>query len=96
MSAVPRRHPRTEAGRPRPAPDLPLPEEHPDGAWYVRRLTGIAVVKAYRCPGCQQEIPVGQPHTVAWRADSDGEDRRHWHNGCWAARLHRHPPGRSR
>jgi hypothetical protein len=90
---VPRRHPRSPADRARPAPDVAVPEEFPDGAWYVRRLTGVTVVKTYRCPGCDQEIPIGQPHTVAWRADSDGADRRHWHTQCWGARLRRHPPG---
>lgn len=68
-------------------------ETHPDGEWQVRRLTGANVVKAYRCPGCQQEIPVGAAHTVAWNAAGDGGDRRHWHNACWIARDRRHPPG---
>jgi hypothetical protein len=98
---MPRRHPRPDDGRraprkedgPREYGDL---ETHPDGEWRVRRLTGVTVVKAYRCPGCQQLIPVGQPHVVAWPEHGDPEDRRHWHTGCWAARSRRHPPGRAR
>jgi hypothetical protein len=97
---MPRRHPRPDdARRPRgdgdPGPGADL-ETHPDGEWRVRRLTGARVTKAYRCPGCQQEIPVGQPHVVAWPEHGDAEDRRHWHTGCWAARDRRHPPGRKR
>jgi len=61
------------------------------GAEYlVRAVTGSAALKAYRCPGCQQEIPPGRPHVVAWPDDLTGtDDRRHWHSGCWAAREHR-------
>ncbi|HEX3829931.1 MAG TPA: hypothetical protein VHV82_21925 [Sporichthyaceae bacterium] len=91
---MPRRHPRPERPRPpAPAGDGTEYENRPDGGWYVRRLTGVSVIKAYRCPGCQQEIPVGAPHVVAWRADGDGADRRHWHSACWAARERRPPPG---
>lgn len=91
---MPRRHPRPEERRaPRPAGDLADVETHPDGEWHVRRLSGITVVKAYRCPGCEQEIPVGKPHVVAWPVDGDADSRRHWHAGCWAARNRRHPPG---
>ena len=45
--------------------------------------------KAYRCPGCHQEIPAGTAHVVAWANDSlfgaqaALADRRHWHNRCW-------------
>ena len=43
----------------------------------------------YRCPGCDQLIAPGLGHVVAWRADSDGGDRRHWHTACWANRERR-------
>lgn len=44
---------------------------------------------SYRCPGCDQLLPAGVPHVVAWRADGDGDDRRHWHAACWAHRERR-------
>jgi hypothetical protein len=64
--------------------------EDEDGLWVVRQLTGSAANKPYRCPGCDQLIPMATPHTVAWR---DGEEdlRRHWHNVCWSKRHHRRP-----
>jgi hypothetical protein len=65
-------------------------EEGPDGDWVVRPAAGAA--KAYRCPGCDQEIPPGVGHVVAWPAEGGGpEDRRHWHRPCWEHRLHRLP-----
>ncbi|MFG2090815.1 MULTISPECIES: ATP/GTP-binding protein [unclassified Spirillospora] len=67
-------------------------EEGPDGAWIVRAISGAAATKAYRCPGCDQEIPPGVAHVVAWPADDrGGEDRRHWHRPCWQARGRRSP-----
>jgi hypothetical protein len=65
----------------------------PDGRWYVRNITVPAAVKAYRCPGCDQEIGPGIAHLVAWPADERGAvgDRRHWHTGCWRARDRRAP-----
>jgi hypothetical protein len=94
---MPRRHRRL------PQPD-PVPEDGParrggqsveigrDGDWLVRSVCGEAG-KAYRCPGCDQEIPPGVPHVVAWPADERGDlsDRRHWHTGCWRARGRRAP-----
>ena len=67
----------------------------PDGQWSVRHLTGSGTAKTYRCPGCQQEIPPGVAHIVAWPADERGDagDRRHWHKGCWDARARRRPRG---
>jgi hypothetical protein len=64
-----------------------------DGDWQVRAIPGGAATKAYRCPGCLQEIPVGAAHLVAWPADGRGDltDRRHWHTGCWRARDRRGP-----
>ena len=76
-------------------------EEAADGDWVVRRLTGAASGKTYRCPGCDQEIRRGTPHLVTWPAyprDSDldpwdtesaADRRRHWHASCWSARVHR-------
>lgn len=92
---MPRRHRRAHRP-PRRVGDEHRVEDHPDGSWCVRRLTGLTVVKSYRCPGCQQEIPAGAAHILAWPAGSDGAERRHWHSPCWEARNRRHPPGRHR
>ncbi|HEY3007551.1 MAG TPA: hypothetical protein VGJ63_05730 [Micromonosporaceae bacterium] len=64
-----------------------------DGEWMVRSIPGDGSTKAYRCPGCEQEIPPGVAHVVAWPADGRGDltDRRHWHAGCWRARERRTP-----
>jgi hypothetical protein len=64
-----------------------------DGEWMVRTIPGGAAGKAYRCPGCDQEIRPGMAHVVAWPADGRGDegDRRHWHTGCWRARDRRTP-----
>jgi hypothetical protein len=60
--------------------------------YVVRGVTGSGATKAYRCPGCDQEVRIGVPHVVAWPAhDSDASDRRHWHTACWAARDRRTP-----
>lgn len=64
--------------------------------WQVRHIPGTAAVKTYRCPGCDQEIPPGVPHLVAWPLEGlagfGGEqERRHWHPGCWRARNRRRP-----
>jgi hypothetical protein len=76
-------------------------EEAPDGDWVVRTLTGAGSDKAYRCPGCDQEIAPRTPHVVTWPAyarDSDldpwdtesaSDRRRHWHTVCWRARDRR-------
>jgi hypothetical protein len=76
-------------------------EEAADGDWVVRRITGAATGKTYRCPGCDHEIRPGTPHVVTWPAyprDSDLEPwdttsaadrRRHWHATCWRARGRR-------
>lgn len=68
-------------------------QSHPDGDWHVRQITGSAATKTYRCPGCEQEIPAGVAHVVAWRADRhDGDEfRRHWHTPCWTNRARRRP-----
>jgi hypothetical protein len=60
--------------------------------YVVRSVTGSAATKAYRCPGCDQEVRPGLPHVVAWPAfDADAADRRHWHRACWTARDRRAP-----
>ena len=41
-------------------------EEDENGLWTVRKLTGSSANKPYRCPGCDQVIPMATPHTVAW------------------------------
>ena len=76
-------------------------EQAADGDWVVRRLTGAASGKSYRCPGCDQEIRPATPHLVTWPAyprdsdldawdtDSAADLRRHWHTTCWSARGHR-------
>ncbi|ADD41308.1 hypothetical protein Snas_1605 [Stackebrandtia nassauensis DSM 44728] len=66
-------------------------EDGPDGRWHVRNLPGGGSAKTYRCPGCDQEIPPGVPHLVAWPADGSTEERRHWHRPCWRARYRRGP-----
>jgi hypothetical protein len=82
------RRPREE---PRPVPAHEHTEQWPDGEWIVRSIPGANSAKAYRCPGCDQEIPAGTPHVVAWLADDTlgVEDRRHWHTPCWQHRLRR-------
>ncbi|MGP4112013.1 ATP/GTP-binding protein [Streptomyces sp. 4N509B] len=57
--------------------------------WVVRGMAADAAAKRYRCPGCDQEIPPGVPHAVAWPRHGDVADRRHWHHACWNARDRR-------
>lgn len=70
-------------------------EEHPDGEWAVRQVSGASSGRAYRCPGCQQEVAAGTPHVVAWPADTlvgaGLDQRRHWHTACWRSRDRRRP-----
>ena len=64
-------------------------QSHPDGDWHVHAISGAAATKSYRCPGCQQLIPPGTPHLVAWPVDDPSwtatavDARRHWHSSCW-------------
>jgi hypothetical protein len=60
----------------------------PADGWQVRPVPGADARKAYRCPGCDQEILPGMPHVVAW-PDGDASERRHWHRVCWEARDRR-------
>jgi hypothetical protein len=48
----------------------------------VARVPAYRADKAYRCPGCQNPIPPGTGHVVAWPQDLV-DDRRHWHLHCW-------------
>ncbi|WP_282791400.1 ATP/GTP-binding protein [Streptomyces sp. CC224B] len=58
--------------------------------WQVRHVAGASAAgKTYRCPGCDQEIPSGLAHVVAWSAYSGVDERRHWHTGCWRAKDRR-------
>jgi hypothetical protein len=87
---------KAEAGRDGERPGFPVGPEHtetwPDGDWVVRLVSGSSTDKSYRCPGCDQEIPAGTAHVVAWPKLTPGlEERRHWHRACWRSRLHRRP-----
>ncbi|MGI5357500.1 ATP/GTP-binding protein [Streptomyces sp. CA-252508] len=65
-------------------------ESWQDEEWSVRLVAGSgAVGKRYRCPGCDQEIPAGVPHVVAWPEYGGVDDRRHWHKACWNAKDRR-------
>ena len=77
---------------------VPSEERYAGRLWSVRRVSGARSERAYRCPGCEQDVVPGTPHVVAWPADGAGGvgDRRHWHSGCWAARERRHPGGPTR
>ncbi|MFJ8692704.1 ATP/GTP-binding protein [Streptomyces roseolilacinus] len=58
--------------------------------WAVRNVAGASAAgKRYRCPGCDQEIPSGVPHVVAWPEYGGVDDRRHWHRACWNAKDRR-------
>ncbi|APT84566.1 hypothetical protein [Corynebacterium aquilae] len=56
--------------------------------YLVRRISSDRAQKFYVCPGCNQDIPPGIAHIVAWPRDGlrGAEDRRHWHNACWQRR----------
>jgi hypothetical protein len=97
--------PRRGGSRPAPARGGPPGEEAairlgppqvqswPDGDWIVRQVPGPAATKVYRCPGCDQEIPPGLAHVVAWPQQAgQAEGRRHWHNSCWQRRPRRPGP----
>jgi len=44
--------------------------------------------KAYRCPGCNQEIAPGTGHVVVVPL-TDPDERRHWHRPCYERRARR-------
>ena len=73
--------PRAQPGRPggdegADGPALRLGPERaesaPDGDWVIRLVPGAGSTKTYRCPGCDQEIPPGTAHLVAWPAYTSG------------------------
>lgn len=82
---------RDEPRRQRSGSADPNVVDGPNGPVRVRRIPGANAAKAYRCPGCDLEIQPGTPHVVAWSDHTDGDDRRHWHAGCWNARDRRRP-----
>lgn len=55
--------------------------------YLVRRMGPSSATKFYVCPGCNQNIPPGVEHVVAWPDTVRGaEYRRHWHSACWKRR----------
>ena len=90
----PRRNYSKKRGKPAPEREITTSqdsiEEHEDGIYVVRKLTGSSSTKPYRCPGCDQMIPMATPHIVAW-IDGDEDSRRHWHKACWNKRNDRKP-----
>jgi hypothetical protein len=64
-------------------------EEWQGEEWIVRPIAGSGSGKHYRCPGCDQQIPPGVAHVVAWRDYGGVDDRRHWHRACWNAKDRR-------
>ncbi|GAB2444204.1 ATP/GTP-binding protein [Nocardia tengchongensis] len=91
---MPRRKPRPKDSArsqrdPRPLGDVfgrTEPGPGTDDTFIVRTVPGTRATKPYRCPGCDQVIPPGTPHIVAWAAHDGEDDRRHWHTGCWKGR----------
>ena len=71
------------------APGVP-----PEGDLEVRHVQPYEATKAYRCPGCDHEIPPGTGHEVVVPLAAP-ELRRHWHTSCWrrAARRADHRAG---
>ncbi|MGB0969546.1 MAG: hypothetical protein ACPGVG_01090 [Mycobacterium sp.] len=93
---------RRKANGPNRLPASRRVEVGADGRDYeVRPVPAVSATKAYRCPGCDQEIRPGTSHVVVWPADSGDvlgsqgvEDRRHWHTPCWTQRANRGPTRR--
>jgi len=71
--------------------------EFPDDAFddevEVRRVQPYDAVKEYRCPGCNQEIRVGEGHVVVVPRRAP-DDRRHWHRSCWGREARSAQPRR--
>ena len=93
---MPRQNRRTEEALPGPPRAFTTVGERREDwrgeEYVVRGVTASGASKAYRCPGCDQEIRARQPHLVVWPAyDPDAADRRHWHSACWDARERRAP-----
>lgn len=67
----------------------------PDDEGYdTRYVQPYQAIKAYVCPGCNQDIAPGTFHLVAVPHEAP-DLRRHWHKGCWEHR-HRRRPGKGR
>ncbi len=66
------------------------PADDAGGQLEVRRIQPYQATKAYRCPGCNQEIPVGTGHLVVVPLEAP-DLRRHWHAPCWEHRSRRRP-----
>ena len=78
---------RLRSGEEADGPFVPAGERVEDGH-VVRAVSGSGTGRAYRCPGCDQLLPAGSPHVVAW-PQGRPDDRRHWHTACWSARGRR-------
>ncbi|MBK7609850.1 MAG: hypothetical protein IPJ15_00600 [Actinomycetales bacterium] len=100
---MPRANRRRDDGAPldlgRATAGVPGRAEYAGRDWFVRPVAGARgdsgdLTRAYRCPGCQQEVGA-QAHVVAWPAEGVGgaDHRRHWHTRCWANRHTRPPQG---
>ena len=88
-------------GRERTGPGWQTQRSTADGEFLVRTVPGAGSQKTYRCPGCQQLIPVGVAHVVVWpvwTGENDGgvANRRHWHTSCWQRRANRGGPSPER
>ena len=57
------------------------------GDFIVQSIPGSQASKQYICPGCNQRIAIGVPH-VGWPQHRGVDERRHWHNPCWARSGH--------
>ena len=83
---------RPDAPAPPAAASLRRREQWRGETYVVASVPGHRAAKPYRCPGCDQQVGVGQPHVVVWpEFDTDAGDRRHWHTVCWDARDRRQP-----
>lgn len=60
------------------------------GELEVRAVQPYQARKAYRCPGCNQDIAEGTGHLVVVPVAAP-DLRRHWHHPCWAHRRARRP-----
>ena len=93
-----RRTGRSNTQAPRPLPrdgavyygtqEMPGPAYTGGAPHLVRRIGSAGARKFYVCPGCNQNIPPGVAHIVAWPKDlgRGADDRRHWHRHCWERR----------
>ncbi|MDO5671194.1 MAG: hypothetical protein Q4G50_14480 [Corynebacterium sp.] len=56
--------------------------------YLFRHMGSHAATKFYVCPACNNNIPPGVAHIVAWPRDTGrgADDRRHWHRHCWDRR----------